>query len=66
LSADEHPRERQRLHPDGGGIRRVAGDYAHSHGESRFHDSVEGMKNGVFYRLVSGDFLRWMPEKIMD
>ena len=40
--------------------------YAHSHGESRFHDSVEGMKNGVFYRLVSGDFLRWMPEKIMD
>ncbi|MBQ5354327.1 MAG: metallophosphoesterase, partial [Clostridia bacterium] len=40
--------------------------YAHSHGESRFHDSVEGMKNGVFYRLVSGDFLRWMPEKIME
>lgn len=40
--------------------------YAHSHGESRFHDSVEGMKNGVFYRLVSGDFLRWMPEKIAD
>ncbi|MBR4894860.1 MAG: metallophosphoesterase, partial [Clostridia bacterium] len=40
--------------------------YAHSHGESRFHDSVEGMKNGVFYRLVSGDYLRWMPEKIMD
>ncbi|MCR4906027.1 MAG: metallophosphoesterase [Clostridiales bacterium] len=40
--------------------------YAHSHGETRFHDSVEGMKNGVFYRLVSGDYLRWMPEKIMD
>ena len=40
--------------------------YAHSHGESRFHDSVEGMKNNVFYRLVSGDYLRWMPERIMD
>ena len=39
--------------------------YAHSHGESRFHDSVEGQKNGVFYRLVSGDFLRWMPERIL-
>ena len=40
--------------------------YAHSHGESRFHDSLEGEKNGVFYRLVSGDYLRWQPLKLLD
>ncbi|MBQ9647513.1 MAG: metallophosphoesterase [Oscillospiraceae bacterium] len=40
--------------------------YAHSHGESRFYDSVLGEKNGVYYRLVSGDFLKWMPVKILD
>ena len=40
--------------------------YAHCHGETRFHDSVEGEKNGVYYRLVSGDYLNWMPEKILD
>ena len=40
--------------------------YAHCHGKSRFHDSIRGMKNGIFYRLVSGDYLNWMPEKILD
>ena len=40
--------------------------YAHCHGETRFHDSIEGEKNGVFYKLVSGDYLNWMPEKILD
>ena len=40
--------------------------YAHSHGESRFHDSIEGMKNGVCYRLVSGDYLKWTPVKIVE
>lgn len=40
--------------------------YAHCHGESRFHDSIQGMNNGVRYRLVSGDFLGWRPEKILD
>ncbi len=40
--------------------------YAHSHGEHNFHTSIEGMKNGVFYRLVSGDCLRWRPEKILE
>ena len=40
--------------------------YAHSHGESRFHDSLEGEKNGVVYRLVSGDYLRWQPLKLLD
>ena len=40
--------------------------YAHCHGETRFHDSIEGEKNGVFYKLVSGDYLNWMPERILD
>ncbi len=40
--------------------------YAHCHGESRFHDSIMGVKNGVLYRLVSGDYLRWEPVKLMD
>ena len=40
--------------------------YAHSHGESRFYDSVLGEKNGVAYKLVSGDFLQWKPVKILD
>ena len=39
--------------------------YAHSHGESRFHDSILGEKHGVRYRLVSGDYLKWRPEKIL-
>ncbi|MBQ6508521.1 MAG: metallophosphoesterase [Flexilinea sp.] len=40
--------------------------YAHSHGESRFHDSIEGTFCGRDYHLVSGDFLKWVPRKILD
>lgn len=40
--------------------------YAHSHGESRFHDSIQGEYRGRVYRLVSGDYLRWKPLKILD
>ena len=39
--------------------------YAHSHGESRFHDSIEGEKNGIRYQLVSGDYLKWKPYQVM-
>ncbi|MGI6205348.1 MAG: metallophosphoesterase [Anaerovoracaceae bacterium] len=39
--------------------------YAHCHGAARWHDSVTGVKNGVVYKLVSGDFLKWKPEKIL-
>ena len=39
--------------------------YAHCHGESRFHDSILGWKNGVKYSLVSGDYLKWMPARIL-
>ncbi len=39
--------------------------YAHCHGEARFHDSIEGRFHRVDYSLVSGDYLRWMPKKIL-
>ena len=38
--------------------------YAHCHGQSRFHDSLQGTVRGVEYRLVSGDYLLWRPERI--
>ena len=38
--------------------------YAHCHGETRFHDSIEGMYNGIKYSLVSGDYLKWHPYKV--
>lgn len=39
--------------------------YAHSHGESRFHDSIQGEYHGVLYSLVSGDYLKWKPKRIL-
>ena len=38
--------------------------YAHCHGESRFHDSIQGEYRGRTYHLASGDYLRWKPLKI--
>ncbi|MBQ7563879.1 MAG: metallophosphoesterase [Lachnospiraceae bacterium] len=40
--------------------------YAHCHGESRFHDSIEGEYRGRIYHLTSGDYLRWKPLNILD
>ena len=40
--------------------------YAHSHGEARFHNSVEGNFRSIEYTLVSGDCLRWAPHKVLD
>ena len=40
--------------------------YAHCHGESRFHDSIQGIFHGIQYHLASGDYLKWMPLKILD
>ena len=39
--------------------------YAHCHGTNRFHDSLEGYHSGIEYRLVSGDFLGWRPDRIL-
>ena len=40
--------------------------YAHCHGESRFYDSIHGEFRGRVYHLVSGDYLRWKPLKILE
>ncbi|WP_130838300.1 metallophosphoesterase [Lachnoclostridium sp. Marseille-P6806] len=40
--------------------------YAHCHGERRFHDSIHGEYRGRSYHLVSGDYLRWKPLKILE
>ncbi len=40
--------------------------YGHCHGEARFHDSIMGTKNNVRYSLVSGDYLKWRPMKVLD
>ena len=39
--------------------------YAHCHGEHRFHDSILGVRHGIQYDLVSGDYLRWRPRQIL-
>ncbi len=39
--------------------------YSHCHGESRFNDSIRGTYHGIQYHLVSGDFLKFRPEKIL-
>ena len=40
--------------------------YAHCHGESRFHDSIQGVCHGISYCLVSGDYRKWHPMKVLD
>ena len=40
--------------------------YAHCHGERRFFDSIHGEFRGREYHLVSGDFLRWKPLKVLE
>lgn len=40
--------------------------YAHCHGEAQFQDSILGLHKGIRYRLVSGDYLDFRPEKILD
>jgi predicted phosphohydrolase len=39
--------------------------YAHCHGRSRFHDSIEGRFHGIEYRLVSGDYLVWNAARVL-
>lgn len=39
--------------------------YAHTHGEARFHNSIEGSFRCIDYSLVSGDYLRWTPKRIL-
>ncbi len=39
--------------------------YSHCHGESRFNDSIRGEHHGINYHLVSGDYLKFRPERIL-
>lgn len=40
--------------------------YGHIHGEKWLYGRAEGEINGIQYHLVSGDYLNWMPKKILD
>ena len=39
--------------------------YSHCHGQNRYYDSFHGEVDGIRYRLVSSDFLRFVPEKVL-
>jgi len=39
--------------------------YSHCHGKKRYGDSIRGEKNGIEYKLVSSDYLRFWPERIL-
>ena len=39
--------------------------HGHIHGKHRFNDSLLGKYRGRNYSLVSGDYLNWIPKKIM-
>lgn len=39
--------------------------YSHCHGKERFDDSFKGYVNGIEYKLVSGDYLKFKPELIL-
>ena len=39
--------------------------YSHCHGEARYQDSFLGEVDGIEYKLVSSDYLRFQPEKIL-
>lgn len=40
--------------------------YSHCHGEERFYDSYHGMVNGILYSLVSSDYLKFKPQRILE
>jgi len=39
--------------------------YSHCHGQKRYGDSIRGYRNGIEYKLVSSDYLRFRPERIL-
>ena len=40
--------------------------YSHCHGEQRFGDSIRGTFHGIRYLLVSGDYLGFRPELVVE
>ncbi|MCR4956379.1 MAG: metallophosphoesterase [Lachnospiraceae bacterium] len=45
------------------GVEKVV--YSHCHGKLHFEDSFLGEVDGIQYELVSGDYLRFKPQKIL-
>ena len=39
--------------------------YSHCHGKARYDDSFHGEVGGIIYHLVSSDYLRFRPERIL-
>jgi len=39
--------------------------YSHLHGKDRFGDSLQGVHDGILYRLVSADFLNFVPVQLL-
>ena len=39
--------------------------YSHCHGRRRYGDSIRGNWHGIEYRLVSSDYLRFVPDRIL-
>ena len=39
--------------------------YSHCHGKARYDDSFHGEVDGITYHLVSSDYLRFKPERIL-
>lgn len=39
--------------------------YSHCHGRKRYGDSIRGFRNGIEYRLVSSDYLGFMPVRVL-
>lgn len=39
--------------------------YSHCHGQQKYYDSFHGNVEGIEYRLVSSDFLRFKPARIL-
>lgn len=40
--------------------------YSHLHGQKRYGESLRGLFDGIDYSLVSSDYLRFQPKKILD
>lgn len=39
--------------------------YSHCHGAARYYDSFHGYVDGIEYKLVSSDYLKFRPERIL-
>ena len=41
------------------------GIYSHCHGRRRYADSIRGYFHGIEYKLVSSDYLNFIPDRIL-